>query len=194
VLGHANRANSEVDIPACEAEGIPVLRRISGGGTVLQGPGCLNYALILRNRWQDPFMGIAQTHGIVLGRHQKAMEKLLGKTVCINANDLTLGGRKFSGNAQRRKRNAVLYHGTFLCDFDLEGMEQLLRMPSRQPAHRGGRTHRDFLANLGVTPAEIKEALQKAWDCAEKAIFRPSEKIQELVNTVYNRREWNFKY
>ena len=48
VLGHANRVATEVDREACERLGIPVLRRCSGGGTVLQGPGCLNYSLILK--------------------------------------------------------------------------------------------------------------------------------------------------
>src|SRR5512139_3476750 len=48
VLGHSNRLATEVDAAACERLGIPLLRRCSGGGTVLQAPGCLNYALILR--------------------------------------------------------------------------------------------------------------------------------------------------
>src|SRR5882724_10843203 len=48
VVGYANKLATEVHVPACEARGIPVLRRCSGGGAVLQGPGCLNYTLILR--------------------------------------------------------------------------------------------------------------------------------------------------
>ena len=45
VVGYSNRVGTEVNEPACRARGIPILRRCSGGGTVLQGPGCLNYAL-----------------------------------------------------------------------------------------------------------------------------------------------------
>ena len=47
VLGRSGRADQEVNLAACEADGIPVLRRSSGGGTILQAPGCLNFALIL---------------------------------------------------------------------------------------------------------------------------------------------------
>src|SRR5690349_1163395 len=47
VVGYANHIRREVNEAACAAEGIPVLRRCSGGGTVLQGPGCLNYSLVL---------------------------------------------------------------------------------------------------------------------------------------------------
>ena len=49
VLGYSNKVASEVNVTACEAKGIPIFRRFSGGGTVLQGPGCLNYSLVLRN-------------------------------------------------------------------------------------------------------------------------------------------------
>src|ERR1039458_3609667 len=47
VVGYANKVETEVNVAACEARKIPILRRCSGGGTVAQGPGCLNYALIL---------------------------------------------------------------------------------------------------------------------------------------------------
>src|SRR5262245_44929423 len=47
VLGYANQAAREVNLEACRAAGTPVLRRCSGGGTVLQGPGCVNYSLVL---------------------------------------------------------------------------------------------------------------------------------------------------
>ena len=54
VLGHGNNWRDEVVASACAADGISVLRRCSGGGTVLQGPGSLNYSLILR---QNTFTG-----------------------------------------------------------------------------------------------------------------------------------------
>ena len=49
VVGYANQAAREVDLEACRKLGIPVFRRCTGGGTVLQGPGCLNYSLDLAN-------------------------------------------------------------------------------------------------------------------------------------------------
>jgi lipoate-protein ligase A len=47
-LGYTDAASSEADVEACRVLDIPVLRRCSGGGTVIQGPGCLNYALVSR--------------------------------------------------------------------------------------------------------------------------------------------------
>src|SRR5689334_4783234 len=48
VVGYSNRVEREVNQEVCQARGIPILRRCSGGGAVLQGAGCLNYSLILR--------------------------------------------------------------------------------------------------------------------------------------------------
>src|SRR4051794_15913181 len=48
VLGAGCRLAQDVDEAACAADGVPVLRRASGGGTVLLGPGCLCYSLVLR--------------------------------------------------------------------------------------------------------------------------------------------------
>src|SRR5688572_18481289 len=48
VVGYANQVAIEVNLPACRDAGVPILRRWTGGGTVLQGPGCLNYSLILQ--------------------------------------------------------------------------------------------------------------------------------------------------
>src|SRR2546423_8107969 len=61
VVGYANAAAKEVNLPYCEANQIPVLRRFTGGGTVLQGPGCLNYSLILRIRDDGPLRTISAT-------------------------------------------------------------------------------------------------------------------------------------
>src|SRR5215472_16539217 len=48
VVGYANKIETEVNVPVCEAKKIPIFRRCSGGGTVLQGKACLNYAVVLR--------------------------------------------------------------------------------------------------------------------------------------------------
>ena len=67
VVGYANKVATEVNLDACAAKKLPVFRRCSGGGTVLQGPGCLNYALILRITDDGPlsqhYLGQPVHHG-----------------------------------------------------------------------------------------------------------------------------------
>jgi lipoate-protein ligase A len=48
IVGYGNSIQLECDTEACKRLGIPILRRISGGGAILQGPGCLNYSLVMR--------------------------------------------------------------------------------------------------------------------------------------------------
>lgn len=167
VLGYSNRADSEADLGFCRANGIPVLRRSSGGGTVLQGPGCLNYSLVLKID-SSYHKSITRTNRSVMERHQKMMEVILKKEVKVEGHtDLTIGGLKFSGNAQRRKRTHFLFHGTFLLDFDIAFMAKALKFPPLAPAYRNGRSHADFVVNLGLPAASIKEALTKEWSAVE---------------------------
>jgi lipoate-protein ligase A len=66
VLGYANKAREEVDIEACRTRCVPILRRCSGGGTVLQGPGCLNYSVILRIEAAPELQSITETNRFVM--------------------------------------------------------------------------------------------------------------------------------
>src|SRR5262245_33651610 len=146
VLGYANRAEEEVHLEVCRVEGIPVLRRCSGGGTVLQGPGCLNYSLILPFDAAPPLASISGANCFILKRHREALATSTGLQLTMEGHtDLALGGRKVSGNAQRRKRTHLLFHGGFLLDFDPRLLTAVLRMPQRQPDYRRGRSHADFM-------------------------------------------------
>src|SRR4051794_41196954 len=72
VLGYANQAATEADLAACKARQIGIFRRCSGGGTVLQGSGCLNYSLILRIPESGALQTITGTNQFILQRQQAA--------------------------------------------------------------------------------------------------------------------------
>jgi lipoate-protein ligase A len=194
VLGHGNKWRDEVNASACAADGIAVLRRSSGGGTVLQGPGCVNYSLILR---QNKFVSshIQAAFDFVLSRHRRALEALTAQPVSVQGlSDLTLGERKFSGNAQYRKREYVLVHGTFLLHFDLWLIEKYLRLPATQPQYRRQRSHCEFLINAEVDPAKLRESLRAAWDADEDFTAIPDELIGRLTSERYRCAGWNEKF
>src|SRR5438552_1656745 len=77
VVGYANKVATEVNIAACEARGIPILRRCSGGGTVVQGPGCLNYALVLRIIENGPTRSISAANQFIMERNSAAIDSAL---------------------------------------------------------------------------------------------------------------------
>jgi lipoate-protein ligase A len=194
VLGSSNKVHDEVSIEACKAEGIPILRRHSGGGTVVQGPGCLNYALILQIDPHGSTCNITETTNYVMRRHAETLSDLLHEKVEVKgSSDLVISGKKYSGNAQRRKLKALLFHGTFLYDFDIERIEMYLKIPAKQPLYRDYRTHANFVTNIKATPAKIKDALMQKWGAADPFTAIPHERIFRLVSEKYVRSEWNFK-
>lgn len=194
VLGYTDRVASEANVEECRKENIPILRRCSGGGTVVQGRGCLNYSLVLRIPDEGALSNLSQTNQFVMNRTRDALQTLTSQIIEVRGiTDLAVGGLKFSGNAQRRRRNFLLFHGTFLYDFDLGLVDRVLEMPSRQPDYRNERKHRDFVTNLRLSPYAIKEALRGAWNANRVFETLPQERIKALVRDIYSQDSWNFK-
>jgi lipoate---protein ligase len=195
VVGYANKAATEVNLAYCRTNAIPVLRRWTGGGTVLQGPGVLNYSLILRIDEAGPLHSITATNEFILKRHQEALTPLLLAHVERNGQtDLTIGGLKFSGNAQRRQRRFLIFHGSFLLNLDIALVERALPLPSRQPSYRADRSHADFLVNLKMPAETIKGALRGAWNADERLLEVPFDLLRRLVDEKYALDEWNLKF
>ena len=145
-------------VAACAARGVPLLRRESGGGAVVVGPGCLNVALVLSLDRRPWLAGVECSYRRLLGRTAAA---LAVGGIAVRSTDLALRGRKFAGHAQRRGRGALLHHGVLLYDFDLDLVPALLAEPPRRPAWRGNRTHREFLTNAPLARDEIVERLRR---------------------------------
>ena len=194
VLGHSNRIDSEVDVAACESERLSIFRRLSGGGTVMQGPGCLNYSLILRNGVDIP-LGIAESFQVVLEHHKQCIQEMIGDCVDIaGVSDLVINGRKFSGNARYRKRRFTLVHGTFLLNLDPAIVARCLRLPSKQPVYRQNRSHDSFMRNLHLDPNGVRKALKAAWSASDQFTEVPNAMIADLKKSRYGRPDWTHKF
>lgn len=194
VLGHSNRIDSEVDVAACESERLSIFRRLSGGGTVMQGPGCLNYSLILRNGVDIP-LGIAESFQVVLEHHKQCIQEMIEDCVDIaGVSDLVINGRKFSGNAQYRKRRFTLVHGTFLLNLDPAIVARCLRLPSKQPVYRQNRSHDSFMRNLHLDPNGVRKALKAAWSASDQFTEVPNAMIADLKKSRYGRPDWTHKF
>lgn len=194
VLGYSSTALTEVHADVCRARHIPLVRRSSGGGAVLQGPGCLNYSLILRIDESGPLSSITGTTRHILERHSHALQRLTTDPIQLQGqSDLTIRGLKFSGNAQRRQQRSVLFHGTVLYAFDLTLLALLLPMPLRQPSYRANRPHLDFITNFPAAAAELRDVLRNEW----RAVACPppdlSGRVTSLVRGRYADPAWTFR-
>ena len=167
VLGTSQCLKDEVREEACARDAIPILRRCSAGGCVLQGPGCLNYTLILDREKTPPLRSIRSSYCYIF-------ERILagGKTLGLDLrhegiSDLVLAERKISGNAQRRKKRFILHHGTLLFDMDADLIHRYIAEPAERPAYRGARSHAAFIGNVPVSSAELKEMLRQAFGAVQ---------------------------
>lgn len=195
VLGMSNSAGTEADLPACEQLGVPLTRRVSGGGTVVQGPGCLSYALVLRIPGTGPLAAITSTNRHIMAVQAQAIAGLLGKEVTVQGDtDLAVGGRKFSGNSQKRGRRALLFHGTILHAADLELIGRLLRHPSRAPVWRQQRPHTEFVANIRAGRDEISAALRHAWQAGKAADPVPSDQTLSPLLERHLDPSWVYRF
>ena len=190
VLGAGGRIAEDVDQAACQTDGVPVLRRSSGGGTVLLGHGCLLYTLVLSYDRSPLLHEIRSSYCYILGRMSEALADLMPGIACAGTSDLAADGLKFSGNAQQRKRDHILHHGTLLYGFDVNAMSRYLRMPKRQPEYRLNRAHAQFVRNLSCDPDELRRRLQQTWDASVSKEAWPHEKVRQLTAKKYGNPEW----
>jgi lipoate-protein ligase A len=190
VVGSGGSVPIDVNLAACEADGIPVLRRASGGGTVLLGSGCLCFSLVLSYDRAPGLNEIPASNRYILARVVNALAPIVPARI-EGTSDLAVGRVKFSGNAQQRKRRFFLHHGTLLCGFDLALIGKYLESPERQPEYRRDRPHAEFVANLPITVHEAKRLLVAEWRTEGEYAPLPLDQVRQLVAEKYASDEWN---
>lgn len=162
VVGMGQDAAVEVDLDHCRRGGIGVIRRASGGGAVVLGPGTLQYAFALPYEMSPALHEIGASKALCNAMLIGALARCgIGAGLHADSGgDLRVGDRKAGGVALRRRRRAMLLHGTILACADIDTLARALRHPSREPDYRGGRAHSQFLVNLGaVDEAALHAAL-----------------------------------
>lgn len=189
VLGRGSRLTDDVDLTACERDGIPILRRASGGGTVLQGPGCLSYAFVLPLNWHPDLANIRTTNRFILERIAEALHAWEPATRFCGISDLAIDGMKISGNAQRRTRNALLFHGTILHEMSANVVARYLRHPSRQPDYRADRPHSTFLRTIYAPSQAIKQAIASSWNAVPMDCAWPITRMARAIETILVRSQ-----
>ncbi|SHI14361.1 lipoate-protein ligase A [Sporobacter termitidis DSM 10068] len=194
---HQNTAE-EINRAYIDQNGIPVVRRLSGGGAVFHDLGNLNYTIITN----------AQDAGR-LDFHQSCrpiVEALAGLGVYAEANgrnDISVGGRKFSGNARYLRYGRLMHHGTILFDTDFERMSEALHVPEDKFVSKGVKSVRARVTNLrehlpvDMTVAEFWAYLRMTLVREQKmSMYALSARDLEAVEAIRRGRyatwEWNY--
>ena len=191
VLGSSSQLCQEVNRDVCAKLDIPVLRRPSGGATVILGPGCVMWSVITPFKDKPSLDAI---HASMLEPLAAELSKAGKSVVREGTSDLVIstaeGVKKVSGNALRVRRHSVLYHGTLLDSFPLGLVGQLLQHPPREPQYRMKRQHEEFLANLSIGRKQIDNAVQTAFSAWNTKTTWPSNEVKTLVESRYGQFRW----
>jgi lipoate-protein ligase A len=195
VVGSSSHVDQEVDREACAVAGVDILRRPSGGLTVLLGPGCLMWSVIIPCPAGPPpveqiHRGLLDPLALAINLRLPAGQRVERLGTC----DLTLvtgtNQRKIGGNALRIRRCGLLYHGTLLHGLDLALVGHVLRHPPREPDYRGRRPHAAFLTQLPLGRAVLEEAVRDAFGATGHRDQWPIERVGRLVGERYSSTSW----
>jgi lipoate-protein ligase A len=198
IVGKHQNTAGEINAEYVRTRDIRVVRRLSGGGAVYHDLGNVNFTFIVSADSNKPFDFGAFCRPVV-----RALA-VLGVTAEINGrNDMTIDGRKFSGNAQYRKRNRVMHHGTILYDSDLSVLGKALAVREDKIESKAVKSVRSRVTNvkdhmvgdIGVERfmAELRDAMAR-----ETAMqpYSPTEadleEARRLQREVYETWEWNY--
>ena len=198
VIGKYQNTLAEIDLPYVEKEGIQVVRRLSGGGAVYHDLGNLNFSFITD-------AGNTETLDMKLFCAPVVRTlAALGVEAEVNGrNDITIAGRKFSGNAQYLRGGRILHHGTLLFDSDLSVVSRALRVDEEKIRAKGLRSVRSRVTNIRPhlredIPLPVFRELLRGNVLRENggAEYRFTEEdlaaIDALRQERYARWDWNF--
>ena len=197
VVGSSSRVEEEVDVAACREAGVPIVRRPSGGATVILGPGCLMWSVI--TPFPEGVPAVERLHGAMLDPLARGLVAAGLAASRRGTSDLVVEAagelRKVSGNALRVRRQGVLYHGTLLDAFDIPLAERLLRHPPREPDYRGKRAHGAFLANLSLGRARLEAIVREAFGAVADfpAAAIPEPRVERLLRERYLAPDWTHR-
>lgn len=163
VFGAAGREQTDVYGDRARRDGIPLLRRRGGGGTVLLAPGQLVLALVAavdspyRNR--EHLCGI--NAWVTEALTELGVSGVRPRGIC----DLAIDGRKILGASLFRRRTVLFYQSSLLVCCDLTLFGRYLRHPSREPDYRAQRAHAAFCTTLAeqgyrLAPERVADALR----------------------------------
>jgi len=199
IIGKNQNTVEEINAEYVEQNGIRVVRRLSGGGAVYHDLGNLNFSFIMKDDGQSFHNFKKFTEPVVRALRQMGVEaELTGR------NDLQVGERKISGNAQFSTKGKMFSHGTLLFDSEIENVVSALRANAEKYVSKATKSIRSRVANISeflkepMTVEQFRTKLLASLFEGEQDIpyYELSEQdwanVRKLADERYRSWEWNY--
>ncbi len=196
IIGRAQLAKIETDIDYCKKMGIPVVRRMSGGGAVYNGPGNLNWSFLIPSWYRSEY--------ICYTRDAKELVKSVGCFMAACFSSLGCSSRfmdsaiysssgKISGISAYITKEAALCHGTLLVDADLELVERLTRPKEVYADRKYRRSSFTKVANSFIGFEDVARKVRETFLLREEReeCMEEMEECKRLTETKYIKESWN---
>ncbi|MEM2109338.1 MAG: biotin/lipoate A/B protein ligase family protein [Candidatus Odinarchaeota archaeon] len=206
-IGYFQSIVEEVNIEACREKGVDIVRRMTGGGAVYHSyNGEITYSVILPEKYENIPKDIIRSYELICGGIVNALGVLGLKAQFKPVNDIIVGGRKISGNAQTRRKGVILQHGTILLDLNIDEMFTFLKVSKEKISDKLIKSVEErvtsITAEIGSKPdySKISELLIKGFSESLKfnykfnGLTRIEQKLtREYDETQFNNEEWVFR-
>jgi lipoate-protein ligase A len=197
IVGFNQEVNTEVNLDYLKANGIDLVRRVTGGGAVYHDLGNLNYTIVGRSE------NLERDYPEYAGILMKALQSLGVPATLSGRNDILVEGKKVSGFAKRVCKNRLMVHGTLMYKVDVDVLTHVLQPSATKLQSKGVSSVRSRVANLcdylpEITDVQIfSQRLEDILSCHyADAEYKLSEQdlanIRRLRDEKFATWEWNY--
>ncbi|KAH6801518.1 Biotin/lipoate A/B protein ligase family [Perilla frutescens var. hirtella] len=186
VMGISGKPKELLDTDAVLRDEIPVIRRFSGGGTVIVDQGTIFVTFICN---KDAIPGL-QSYPQPIMSWSSLIYKNIFQGIgdfSLRENDYVLGNRKFGGNAQSITKTRWVHHTSFLWDYEVSNMGYL-KMPDRAPEYRQARSHLEFICRMKDYISRSK-FIDRTMNAVGTSFVLRSREVEDIHNPAASKFE-----
>ena len=201
IVGKHQNSLAEINVDYVKENDITVIRRTSGGGAVFHDPGNLNFTFIMNEKQSENADFRKYTQPII-----DVLQSMDVDAKFEGRNDMTIGGKKFSGNAKSYYNNKILQHGTLLFESTLPNLSQALKLNPLKYRDKAVKSISSRVTNItehlkqDITLQEFEKRIvdhvRTLYADAEvyELTAEDTAAINQLVDEKYGTWDWNFGY